>query len=145
MPAKGGFQQKVTLRFHRSGFPIRTPPSNSASWQLLEAYRSLVRPSSAQRPKASTVYINIFLFDAFISWYPVFKVLRKPPILKRIFRPNCCFLSFNQWRVVFCMTICRRQIVIQNGGPGGNRSRGLCIANAALWPTELQARDQIHS
>ena len=31
------------------------------------------------------------------------------------------------------------------GGPGGNRTRGLCIANAALWPTELQARDQIHS
>ena len=56
------------MNSHRSG-PIKSDPVNlfgdlgiKASWQLPQAYRNLVRPSSVLSTKASTVCINVEYF-----------------------------------------------------------------------------------
>lgn len=45
----------VGLVLTQPGFPIRTSSAITLAWQLPEAYRSLLRPSSAPSAKASTV------------------------------------------------------------------------------------------
>lgn len=58
-------------------FLIGKSPTDSAFWQLIEAYRSLTRPSSAQRPKTSTVHIKYLKWlneDANMTFYSIFKV-----------------------------------------------------------------------
>jgi hypothetical protein len=60
------------------GFPIRTSPGNSASWQLPEAFRSLARPSSACCVKASVMrpYLPYYISDDIRNFYSVFKEKR---------------------------------------------------------------------
>ena len=107
------------------GFPIRTSPSYSASWQLLEAYGSLVPPSSSQIPKASTTCIIIFTLIVVIK----FRVF-----VTDFFQNQKLLFSFQRASFYKCYLL--------SGGPDGIRTRDLRNANAALY--QLSYRPQYH-
>ena len=77
------------------GFPHSDTPGSKLAWQLPEAFRSLLRPSSLIRVKASTAYVsNLLLLFRFVRKFPINRTLTDDRLTTENFRfPSSLLLS----------------------------------------------------